>query len=110
MDIETNKGIVKRYIEMWNTGNVALADEVLAPNYVDHAHPEVTGPEAVKQSVLVVQAAYPQFHITIDLIMSENDLVALQGTIKSTRQGKEVILPVAWFARIESGKMAEWWT
>ena len=30
MDSEANKAVVKRYIEMWNTGNVALADEVLA--------------------------------------------------------------------------------
>jgi predicted SnoaL-like aldol condensation-catalyzing enzyme len=110
MDIETNKAIVRRYIELWNTGNVALADEVLAPDYKDYAHPEATGPERVKQSVLAVRAADPQFHISIDLMMGEGDMIALQATIRSTRQGKEVLSRVAWFARVEGGKMAEWWT
>ena len=42
MGQEAHKAIVRRYIEMWNTGNAAIADAVLAPTYVDHAHPEVT--------------------------------------------------------------------
>jgi hypothetical protein len=33
MDAEANKAIVRRYIETWNTGQVALADELLAPTY-----------------------------------------------------------------------------
>ncbi len=33
MDLEANKAVVRRYIEMWNTGNVV--DDVLAPEYVD---------------------------------------------------------------------------
>ncbi len=46
MSVEANKAIVSRYLEMWNTGNVALADEVLAPTYVDYAHLEVRKAEA----------------------------------------------------------------
>ena len=110
MNIEANKAAVSRYIEMWNTGTIALADEVLAPNYVDHAHPEIIGSEQVKQSVLAVRAVDPTFHIDIDLMISEGDIVALQGTVHSTRQGQASISRVAWFARIVDGKMAEWWT
>jgi predicted SnoaL-like aldol condensation-catalyzing enzyme len=61
MNQDANKAIVRRYIEMWNTGNVDLADAVLAPTYVDHAHPEVTGPESVTQALQRVRTAFPDF-------------------------------------------------
>jgi hypothetical protein len=40
---------VMRYFDMWNTGDTAIADQILHPDWVDHAHPEVTGPAAVKR-------------------------------------------------------------
>lgn len=30
MSIEAHKAIIHRYVELWSTGNLALADEVLA--------------------------------------------------------------------------------
>ncbi|EFH81527.1 ester cyclase [Ktedonobacter racemifer] len=110
MDIEANKDLVKRYLEMWNTGNVDLANEVLASDWVDYAHPEVKGPESVKQSLSQVRAAFPDFRITIKSIVSEGDMVALRVTIQRTHQGKEIISGVMWFVRITDGKMAEMWT
>ena len=110
MDSDANKALVRRYMEMWNTGNVELADEVLAPTWVDHAHPEVTGPESVKQAVLEIRTAFPDFRITIDFMMSEGNMVALRGTIIRTQQGKEVVSRVMWFVRLADGKMVEEWT
>ena len=110
MDSEANKAIVKRYMEMWNTGNVALADEVLAPTYVDYAHPEVTGPAEVKRTVLEVRTAFPDFHIAIEYIVGEEDIVAWRGIIRRTQQGKEVVSHVMWFCRLADGLMLELWT
>jgi predicted ester cyclase len=106
MDIEVNKALVRGYLEMWNTGNVALADEVLAADWVDHAHPEVVGTDSVKQSVVKARAAFPDFHITIEQIVAEGDLVAIRAAI--LRGGK--ISRVMWFVRIVDGKMREMWT
>jgi predicted SnoaL-like aldol condensation-catalyzing enzyme len=110
MHQEANKVIVHRYIEIWNTGNVARADAVLAPTYVDHAHPEVTSLESFRQALQRTRTAFPDFHITIDMLISEDDLVALRGTIRRTQQGKASISRVIWFVRISDGKMAELWT
>jgi predicted SnoaL-like aldol condensation-catalyzing enzyme len=110
MNTERNKDLVRRYLEMWNTGNVELADEVLVPTWVDHAHPEVTGPESVKRSLSQVRAAFPDFRITLKSIVSEGDMVALRATIQRTHQGKEITSGVMWFVRIADGKMAEMWT
>jgi predicted SnoaL-like aldol condensation-catalyzing enzyme len=95
---------------MWNTGNVALADEVLAPTYRDHAHPEVTGTESVKQSLLKVRESFPDFQITVDQIIGEGELVAVRATIRRTQQGKENASRVMWFVRLEDGKMVDLWT
>jgi predicted SnoaL-like aldol condensation-catalyzing enzyme len=105
MDIEANKALVRRYIEMWNTGKVEIADEVLAPTWVDHAHPEVTDPESVKQAVQKIRAAFPDFRITIESILSEGNLVAVRGTAQ-----REGISRVMWFVRLANGKMEEMWT
>ena len=87
MDIEANKALVRRYIEMWNSGNVELADEVLSPTWMDHVHPEVTSIESVKQAVQKTRAAFPDFRITIESLLSEGDLVALRGTVPIINQG-----------------------
>jgi predicted ester cyclase len=105
MNPEANKTVVRRYMEMWNTGNVVLADEVLAPTWVDHAHPEVRGSESVKQAVRKIRAAFPDFRITIESMVSEGDLVALRGTVRT-----EIVSRVMWFVRLIDGKMGEMWT
>jgi predicted SnoaL-like aldol condensation-catalyzing enzyme len=110
MDVEANKQIVRRYVELWNTGNTALADDILAPTYVDHAHPEVSGSESVKQALQQTRAAFPDFAISIDSLIGERDMVALRVTIRRTRQGQEIVSQIIWFVRIENGKMAELWT
>jgi predicted SnoaL-like aldol condensation-catalyzing enzyme len=110
MDPETSKAVVRRYFEMWNSGQVALADEVLSPDYVDHAHPEINGRESVKLSVQKIRAALPDFNIAIEFIISEGNLVAVRGAVHRTQQGTLVISHVIWFIRIIGGKMTELWT
>ena len=110
MSVEANKSIVSRYIEMWNTGNTILADELLASTYLDHAHPETRDPENVKESLLKFRTAHPDFHITVNVIISEADLVALRATLRRTHAGTESVSQVIWLVRIENGKMAELWT
>jgi hypothetical protein len=52
MNNAANKAIVRRYVELYNTGHVDLADEVIASDFVDHTHPELRpGPEDVKLEV-----------------------------------------------------------
>ena len=59
MGIGANKALASRYIELWNTGNLALADEVLALDFVDHTHPELPpGPGAVKHEVTAFRRAF----------------------------------------------------
>jgi predicted ester cyclase len=120
MDLEANKALVRRYVEMWETGNVALADEVLAAEYVDHTHPDrVPGPESIKQEVLAFRAGFPDACITIEQMIGEGDTVAFRFVLRGTHQGtfagfaptrKEAVLTGMDFIRIVEGVMVELWS
>jgi EmrB/QacA subfamily drug resistance transporter len=107
---ERNKSIVHRYLEMWNTGNAAAAQEILHPQWVDHAHPEVRGIRAVGAALARTRETFPDFHIGVDSMVSEGDRVAVHSTIRRTNGGGPQVSRVMWFIRVEGGKMAEMWT
>lgn len=120
MDIEANKAIVRRYVELWSTGNLALADEVLAADFVDHTHPDqAPGPESVKEAVAAFHIGFPEVHISIEQMIAEDDTVAFRFVLRGIHQGvfaglpptgKEAVLTGADFIRIAAGKMVELWS
>ncbi len=119
MPTQPHKSLIHKYIELWNTGNLALADEVLAPNFVDHAHPEFApGPDSVKQAVADFLAAFSDAQVTIEQMICEGDVVAVRLVLTGTHRatfagfpptGKRAVLHGMDFIRIASGKMAELW-
>ena len=120
MDIEANKALVRRYVELWSTGNLAIADEILAPNYVDHTHPNAApGPESVKEQVAEFRAGFPDAQIIIEQMIGEGDIVAFRFVLRGTHQGTFAGLPPTGkldtltgmdFIRIADGKMVELWS
>jgi hypothetical protein len=88
MNIEANKALVRRYIELWETGNLALADEILAAEYVDHSHPhQAPGPEPVKREVMSFRTGFPDAHITIEQIIGEGLMLLFATSQTDLRQG-----------------------
>ena len=120
MDQTANKVLVRHYVELSNTGTLALADEVLDANFVDDAHPEFApGPQGVKQAVMDFRTGFPDAHVTIKHMLCEGDMVALRAVFQGTHQaafagfpptGKEVIFEGMDFIRIADGKLVELWT
>jgi len=78
--------LVQRVIdEIWNAGNVDLADELFAPTYVNHGGlvPDlVQGPEGIKFSVAFYRAAFPTLHVAVDDLSVDNDAVTLCWTAR----------------------------
>ncbi len=107
---ERNKSIVRRYLEMWNTGNAAAAHEILHSRWVDHAHPEVKGIPDAAAALSRTRADYPDFHIGVESMVSEGDRVAVRSTIRRTNGGGPEVSRVMWLIRVEGDKMAEMWT
>lgn len=122
MSAEENKALARRVIEqMFNEGNLEVADELLAPGYVDHdpsLPQDVHGPEGFKQYVGMYRAAFPDLHVQIDDQLAEGDRVATRWTGTGTHNGelagitptgKPVTLPGMEIVRIANGKLIEGW-
>src|SRR5580704_8599862 len=67
-DAEAGRGMVRRYFEMWNTGDRTEADAVLGPTYLDHAHPSVVGPAAVRSLVRRFRAENPEARMVVEIV------------------------------------------
>lgn len=122
MSTEENKALARRVIEqMFNEGNLDVADELLALDYVDHdpTLPEdVHGPEGFKEYVGMYRSAFPDLHVQIEDQIAEGDRVATRWTGTGTHDGdlagiaptgKRVTVPGMEIVRIANGKLVEGW-
>ena len=119
---EENKAVTKRLPELWNTGNLAMVDEIFGADFVNHDpnHPEVTNLESYKGHVVAIRTAFPDFHVTINDLIAEGDKVAVRWIITATHQGELAGIPATdieatWTGmtiwRFADGKLAEgWWS
>jgi len=85
MSLEKNKAIVRGLFEAFNKHNLALLDELIAPDYVDHPR-QLRGLESYKQYLTMFYKSFPDTHETIEDIIAEGDKVCirLKGTATHT--------------------------
>ena len=93
MATEDNKANLRRiFQECFNQGNLATADELVAPNLRDtspNIPPGVptTGPDGLKTIVTQLRSAFPDLQITIDEMVAEGDIVVARTTCTGTHRG-----------------------
>jgi len=101
-----NAILLRRVIdEIWNAGNVELADELFASGYVNHGGliPDlVRGPEGIKFSVAFYRAAFPALHVAVDEVRVDQDAVTLRWTAGS--------LTGVTSSQVVDGQIHESWT
>ena len=119
MSTEENKAKQRRvWEEVFNKGDLSVADELIATNYVYHGPMgmEYKGPEGFKQMVTMTRTAFPDLHVTIDDMVAEGDKVVSRYTMTGTHKGeymgiaptgKQVTMTAANFYRFEGGKEVE---
>ncbi len=124
MPVEENKRLAREAIGIWTSGDLGAADEVYAPDYVNHQHhdPEdprdLHGVEAMKSFVAEFRRAFPDFHDSIDIQVAEGDLVVTRFTSTGTHRGtfmgvdltnRELVWTGISIDRISGGKIVESW-
>ena len=91
MSTETNKAQFRRlYEEMFNKGDLAIVDDLVAPDCVNHEVPpgmNNRGPESARQVVMMLRTAFPDLHFTIEELVAEGDTVAGRVTMSGTHLG-----------------------
>jgi serine phosphatase RsbU (regulator of sigma subunit)/predicted ester cyclase len=96
---EDNKALVRRFNEeVANQGNLDLADELLAPDFVDYdVIPEkVADIEDVKRNVAELQASFSDYHFSIEEQLAEGDKVVTRTIFNGTHDQKEYrgVIPI----------------
>lgn len=117
---EQNKTVVRRlFDELWNKGNLPVADELIAPSYARHdaSTPDVgRGPESEKKRVTLYRNAFPDLRFTIEDIIDEGETVVARWSCRGTHKGelsgiapmgKQFVISGISIVRFAGGKMVE---
>ncbi len=117
---EHNKAIVRRlFTELWNNGNLSVADEVFTPNYAhyDPSTPDFGhGPDSEKKRTALYRTAFPDLHLTIEDVIAEGETVMTRWSCRGTHKGdlngiaptgKHITISGVTVARFSNGKIVE---
>jgi len=120
VDTARNIDVVKKYHEIWATGNVNELEHIISPNFISHfiGGFEYKGIEGAKNSILETKKAFPDWKEDLMDVIANEDKVATRyhstGThlgnwdgIDST--GNKVDILEASIYRLKDGKIVEQW-
>jgi len=105
-----NGALVLRYFEMWNTGDGSIADQVLGSTYLDHAHPEVLGPAALRSLVPRFRTANPGAAMRIEIAAADDEHVAVRNSISRVVDGEPTESEGIAVFRVAGDKLVEQWS
>lgn len=117
-----NKAILNRVEELWNTGDLAIADEIFATDFANHDPnaPDVNDLEGYKGFIVMTRTGFPDFYVTSEDMIAEGDKVVSRWVARGTHQGELLGIPptgkkASWTGisiyRFAGGKIMEaWWS
>jgi steroid delta-isomerase-like uncharacterized protein len=120
MSAETNKALVRRFYEEIDRGNIDALDELVDPDYLNHAPPPFPvspGREGLKEAFRMFWTATPGRHEIEDMV-AEGDKVVTRMTAYGTHTGDLPGIPATGASltmtaiaihRIADGKLIEHW-
>jgi steroid delta-isomerase-like uncharacterized protein len=120
------KQLIRRFVEkLWNERRLDVADVIFAKDCVTHqlrsgvpADAVARGPQAIKEHVAGWVSSFPDLRFTIEQMLGEGDLVAMQLLMEGTNQGAWMGIPasgrklqIRMFTvyRVAQGKIVEDW-
>ena len=122
MTTEQNKALTRRWSEeLWGQGNLAVAAEIIAPDYVRHDPGDpfpAYGSDDVKRIVTMLRSMLPDFKIEVEAMVAEGDMVVSRYTATATDTkgymgmpptGKAIRTPAIQIFRFADGKIIESW-
>jgi steroid delta-isomerase-like uncharacterized protein len=96
MSLDQNKRIVRRLVdEAQNAGDLAVVDELLSEDFVDHTPMEGLpgNREGVRMLFAALREAFPDLKVDISEQIAEDDRVVTRKTFKGTHGGPFLGLP-----------------
>jgi predicted ester cyclase len=123
VSVEQNKALVRRFWnEAWNKGNLAVIDELVAPDYIRYGpgvlDGERRGLDALKRVIQTWRSALPDLEVGLDSLMADGDEVVCRirwaghhraELLGMAPTGKEVRMWEIQSCRVAGGKIVEFW-
>ena len=122
MSNPSNEAIGRKAIEVFNTGDLSVVDEITAEGAVGHdpAQPEESvGPEGAKAVVQMYRDAFSDLNLKVEHQISDGDFVVTRWTSSGTNDGSLAGLPPTGKAitgsgilidKVVDGKVVESWS
>jgi steroid delta-isomerase-like uncharacterized protein len=116
---EEVQNLVERDQKIWNEGNLALIDELIAPDYVEHTagiSEDIVGIDAFKERVTDLRNSFPDFNVTVEELIVKDDRIVWRwiatGTNTGTMNdipptGKKIRIEGVGILRVVDGKIVE---
>ena len=117
-DSEANKAIVRRYFDMFNSGDLTHLADIVSQDYGDKLDGQTSGIDVIRDYLEGLKSSFPDFTWTIEQIIGEGDRVAVMNCVSGTQvndfgeikaTGNRVNFAAFQFYRIADGKLAEHW-
>ena len=111
--------IVRRFTEeAWGKGNMAVVDELVAPDAVPPHGSDVGGPEGYKQEILHIRNGISDYCTVVEDVFGAGDRVAIRWTTTGCHTGvlfgipptgRDLHIPGVDVFRVVDGKIVEHW-
>lgn len=118
-ETETNKDLVRRYLDAFNDRNRETMSDLLADDVVEHGiHEKLEGVDEILEFLDAHFEAFPDYSGRTDVMVAEGDTVAIRYTVSGTHTGEYHDVeptghPTEWTGmamyRIEGDEIAEVW-
>jgi len=121
MSAKENKSTLRRFFdEIFNEGNLDVAGEIVAEDYVNHdpAPGEQAGLEGLKVFVAGLRTSFPDGHFGIEDQIAEGDKAVTRWTFRGTHKaefagipatGKQVTFSAINIHRVVDGRIQDGW-
>jgi predicted ester cyclase len=102
MSVEENKRIVRRFLELVNTGQIEALGEVIDVEFLDHGPGQGGGLAGLQRGLHMMHASLPNLHFGLDDIIAEGEMVVIRGNLSADFSGSP------FFGVPATGQHAEW--
>jgi predicted ester cyclase len=119
MTVETNIAAVHRLIEEgFNAGDLAVCDELVAPDCLEHQRGSMSGTEGTKDTIRTLRTWFSHFDLTIVDLVATDDTVWFRNRATGVNTGEVMGRPatgrsfditVIDIVRFNDGKIVEHW-
>ena len=85
-DLHANKALVEQVVNVLNTGDYTVSDQIVAEDYAQHGAGRPSGRKGLQATYASYRAAFPDIKWTINQMVAEGDKVSIYTTLIGTQK------------------------